>query len=110
MALIEFKGLVKAIRELAAAIRGDHRAGINPRVLREVPKGVTITRADPQRRATRELLEREVAKMGLSPQDARRRVAMLMKQTHAHTAAHHRREVSAPIAGPHAIDGHGDTP
>lgn len=95
MAFIEFKGLVRAINNLAAAIRGDHRASaIHPRVLREVPKGIVVTRADPERRVFRQALEAEVAKLGLSPQDAKRRVAEMMKaQYDPHWRANHRRSV-----------------
>jgi hypothetical protein len=81
MALIEFKGLVRAVRELAAAIRGDHRKdAVHPRVLREMPSGITVTRANPERRYFREMLIKEVATMGLTQQESRRRVAMMMKE------------------------------
>ncbi len=96
MALIEFKGLVRAIRELAAAIRGDNRGDIHPKVLRDLPKGITITRADPDRRVFRELVTAEVMKMGLTHQQARRRVAELMKAQYDPLAAHHRRAVPSP--------------
>ncbi len=97
MAFIEFKGLVRAINNLASAIRGERRpTGVHDRVLRELPKGVTVTRADPNRRVFRQALEREVAGMGLSPQDAKRRVAQLMKDKYdPHWRADHHRAVPA---------------
>lgn len=100
MALIEFKGLVRAIRELAAAIRGDHRqAGVHAKVLREMPRGIKVMRANPERRFFRQSLEREVAKMGLSPQESKRRVAMMMKEKYdPRWRADHDRSVS-PSSG-----------